>query len=1445
MNTTQERIWRENPSGFSRTHSNGIDVAASEAEFSDLERRLSSPSWTSQREPSIRTPISEDPEHGSSGNPTNAPRFNLAETLRGTQLAAEQSGIRPKHIGVVWENLSVYGASGKKNYVNTFLDAVVSFFNIYGTALSILGLGKKAEETEILKSFRGVAKPGEMVLVLGRPGSGCSTFLKVITNQRYGYTRIDGEVLYGPFDAKSFAARYRGETVYNQENDIHMPMLTVGQTLGFAVDLKTPGKRPAGISKEKFKEEVVNTLLKMFNIEHTKDTMVGDQFVRGVSGGERKRVSIAEMLVTAATVCAWDNSTRGLDASTALEYIKSLRIMTNICKTTTFVSLYQASEKIYKQFDKVLVIDNGQEVFFGPAQEARAHFERLGFKEKPRMTTPDFLTGCTDEFEREYTDWYLRENVPHTSEALMEAFNQSRYAKALDYEIAQYKQQLEEDVKTYTNFEIAVKESKMRGASEKSVYSAPFYLQVFTLLQRCFLVKWQDKFSLTVSWITSISIGLVLGSVWFNLSTTSASAFTRGGLLFIALLFPMFQAFSDLAVTMLGRPLVNKHKAFAFYRPSALWLAHIIVDSIFSAVRILAFCIIVYFMCGLVREAGAFLTFYGTVMITFIAITLFFRSIGFMCPDFDYAIKFTVLFISLFIITTGYLIQYQSQHAWFKWIYYVNAIGLGFTTIMVNEFRKLTLTCSSESLVPSGPGYNNIENQVCTLPGSVPGTSKVLGSDYIRQGFSYKSEDMWKIFGLLIAITIIFFIAYIILGEYIVWSAGGNSTKVFQKPNKERDRLNKKLKQERDKRRGVKAESVKNEEGINIQSKAVLTWEDLCYDVPTPSGKLRLLNNIYGFVQPGSLTALMGASGAGKTTLLDVIAARKTVGVISGDILVDGLKTGGSFQRQTSYAEQQDICEPTQTVREALRFSADLRQPYHKPQSEKYAYVEEILSLLEMEDIADAIVGDPETGLSVEQRKRVTIGIELAAKPELLLFLDEPTSGLDSQSAFNIVRFLRKLAGAGQAILCTIHQPNAALFENFDRLLLLKRGGRTVYFGDIGMDASVLRMYFEKYGAICPSDANVAEWMLETINQSPNVGKDWADIWSNSSELATVKENITQIKSQRLQVSEKGFKVEEKEFATPLHHQLKVVIGRTNLSFWRSANYGFTRLFNHTIIGLINGLTYMNLDSSQKSLQYRAFLVFQVSILPFLILNQVEVKYSMLRMIYYREASAKMYSQFAFALSLAIAEIPYSLLCVVAFFVPFYFIPGLSTTPSRAGYQFAIVMTTEFFSVSLAQLLAAITPSPFISSLLDPFIMISFALFCGVTIPKLQIPKYWQWLNELDPITRLVGGMIVTELHELPVKCDISELRSFNAPIGQTCVEYMQKYFQSGGLGYLIENTTQTCQYCHYRNGDQFYQGLGFHYDNRWRDLGIFLAMVGSNLILLFIASRYLNFNRR
>jgi ATP-binding cassette, subfamily G (WHITE), member 2, PDR len=209
----------------------------------------------------------------------------------------------------------------------------------------------------------------------------------------------------------------------------------------------------------------------------------------------------------------------------------------------------------------------------------------------------------------------------------------------------------------------------------------------------------------------------------------------------------------------------------------------------------------------------------------------------------------------------------------------------------------------------------------------------------------------------------------------------------------------------------------------------------------------------------------MGVSGAGKTTLLDVLASRTTMGVVTGEMLVDGRQRDTGFQRKTGYVQQQDLHLATSTVREALTFSAILRQPKKTPHAEKAAYVDEVIKVLEMETYADAVVGVPGEGLNVEQRKRLTIGVELAAKPALLLFLDEPTSGLDSQTAWSICALLRKLADNGQAILCTIHQPSAILFQEFDRLLFLAKGGKTVYFGPIGEHSKVLTDYFEGKGS--------------------------------------------------------------------------------------------------------------------------------------------------------------------------------------------------------------------------------------------------------------------------------------------------------------------------------------------------------------------------------------------
>lgn len=205
---------------------------------------------------------------------------------------------KTRHSGVVFRNLTVKGVG-----LGASLHATVGdlFMGLPRTIKTLLRRGPKAASgkppvRDLLSSFDGCVRPAEMLLVLGRPGSGCSTFLKAFCNQREGFEAVEGDVSYGGTDAKTMKKDFRGEVIYNPEDDLHYATLTVKRTLLFALKTRTPGKesRMEGESRADYMKEFLRVVTKLFWIEHTLNTKVGDEFVRGVSGGEKKRVSIAE-----------------------------------------------------------------------------------------------------------------------------------------------------------------------------------------------------------------------------------------------------------------------------------------------------------------------------------------------------------------------------------------------------------------------------------------------------------------------------------------------------------------------------------------------------------------------------------------------------------------------------------------------------------------------------------------------------------------------------------------------------------------------------------------------------------------------------------------------------------------------------------------------------------------------------------------------------------------------------------------------------------------------------------------------------------------------------------------------------------------------------------------------------------------------------------------------
>lgn len=1369
--------------------------------------------------------------------------FRLDQFLReGYFEKRTAEGNSAKKVGVLFKNLTVKGVGSKTAFVRTLPAAILGTFgpDLYKNLcrfLPALNVGKKEEVRDLIKGFTGVVRHGEMMLVLGKPGSGCSTFLKAIANHRSTFAGVEGEVLYGGISAEEQDKHYRGEVIYNPEKDSHLPSLNVWQTLKFSLLNKTR-KRHKGEM-----DIIIEALLRMFAITHTKQTLVGNEYVRGVSGGERKRVSIAETLATKSTLVCWDNATRGLDASTALDFANSLRIMTDASDRTTITTLYQAGEEIYRLMDTVLVIEEGRMIYQGPVSEARQYFIDLGFHAPDRQTTPDFLTSVGDPNERQIrAGWEGR--IPRTPVELEKAFRGSDAYNSVLAEVADYEKHLEgTDCADAKDFKQSVKEQKSKTVSKRSNYTVSFPRQVVACTKREFWLILGDKPTLYTKFFIIISCSLILGSLFHNQPTTTAGAFSRGGTSFISILFLGWLQLSELMKAVSGREVIGRHKEYAFYRPSAVSLARVLTDFPMLLAQSIVFCIIFYFMTGFVLEPGNFFIYMLFVYTTTICLTAFYRMMAAVSPTIDDAVRFAGIGFNLMIIYTGYAIpkpQLLSDYIWFGWLYYVNPVSYAFEGVLANELASRQMPCADTALVPQGPGVKP-PYQGCAIGGAQLGSTVVDGETYLGTVYEYSSNNIWRNFGVVVALTVGYIVITVVASETISFVGGGGGALVFKKSKKARKQV---VTRHADEEKGGLAEDAgapsmalqktrtKDEVlGDLTKSESIFTWTDIEYTVPVVGGQRKLLNNVSGYAKPGVMVALMGASGAGKTTLLNTLSQRQKMGIVSGNMLVDGQPLGSDFQRSTGFVEQMDLHDETATVREALEFSAILRQERSVPRTEKIAYVDNIIALLEMQEIEDAII----YSLGVEQKKRLTIGVELAAKPSLLLFLDEPTSGLDANAAFSIVRFLKKLCQAGQAIVCTIHQPSSMLIQQFDMILALNPGGNTFYFGPVGENGADVINYFGARGVHCPPDKNVAEFILETAikggKRADGKRLDWNREWRESAENASLMREIESIKSTRSQ-NPAPPSASQHAFAAPIWTQTTLLTKRMFTSQWRDPSYIYGKLFTSVIIGIFVGFTFWKLGNGVQDMQDRLFTTFLILVIPPTIVNGVVPKFWSSRALWEaRELPSRIYGWVAFCTASVVTEIPAAIIGGTIYYVLFYFPAGLPTDAPTAGYTFLMTILFFLFQASWGQWICAFAPSFTVISNVLPFFFVMFSMFNGVVVPYAQLSVFWKyWMYWLNPSQWWISGLMAATLAGLPVTCSEAEAAHFDPPPGQTCAQYAGEFARRVGMGYLTNPDARSgCGYCQYKNGDEYLAALSVRPGDKWRDFGIFLIFVCSN----------------
>ncbi|KAL3482172.1 ABC-2 type transporter-domain-containing protein [Aspergillus californicus] len=1325
-----------------------------------------------------------------------------------------EAGLKNRALGVTWRNLNVEipAADSAINH-----NAISQFDFMH----HVRTLRHKPPQKKILVNSHGCVQPGEMLLVLGRPGSGCTTLLKLLANRRGGYT-VNGDVHFGTMDHKE-AEPYRGQIVMNTEEEIFFPTLTVGDTMDFATKNKVLFNRPSGLPTAKdYREDMKEFLLESMGISHTANTKVGNEYVRGVSGGERKRVSIIECMASRGSVACWDNSTRGLDASSALDWAKCLRSLTDTLGLATIVTLYQAGNGIYDLFDKVLVLDEGEQIYYGPMTAARPFLESLGFVCSEGANVADYLTGVTVPTEREIRPGH-EDSFPRTACEIRNSYEASPIFQQMIKEEEEYPATAATKERTEA-FQETVALEKHRSLGNGSVFTVSLYHQVLACIVRQYQIIWNDKATFAIQQISSLIQALIVGSLFYNSPPTSQGLFLKGGSLFFAIVYNgILIPMSEVIGSFTGRPVLIKHKHFAFFHPATFCFAQIVIDIPIILFQISVFSLVLYFMTGLTMNAANFFTYW---------IVLFAATI------FDGASKISGFLATVLCVYAGYMIERPKMHMWFGWIFYVNPMAYAFEALAANEFHGKVIDCVNSNLIPNGPGYNESSYQACSgVPGALTGATSVTGDQYLS-ALAYTHNHIWRNFGILWAFWA--FNVFITVGSTILWSDSSESGSSMLIPYEKRHRHARASDEEAQTGPQGAIKSDKDENPGSLQrNSSIFTWKNLTYTVKTPTGDRVLLDDVYGFVQPGSLTALMGSSGAGKTTLLDVLAERKTEGTIKGSILVDGRPLPVSFQRSSGYCEQLDVHEPYATVREALEFSALLRQPTELPQEEKLAYVDTIIDLLELNDISDTLIGSVGAGLSIEQRKRVTIGVELVSKPKILIFLDEPTSGLDGQSAFNTVRFLRRLADHGQAVLVTIHQPSAQLFSQFDNLLLLAKGGKMVYFGEIGQDGRCITEYFGKLGAPCPPGVNPAEFMIDVVSGHLLPGVEWHQKWLESSQHAYIGGHLDNLISDAA-AKPPGFDDDNAEFATNLWTQIKLVTKRMSVSLYRNTPYTNNKFILHIILGLFNGFTFWKIGHSIGDLQLRLFAIYNLLFISPGVITQLQPLFIARRDIYdAREKKSRIYSWKAFVTGLILSEFPYLCLCAVLYFACFYYTVGFPKSSMRSGAIFFVIWLYEFIYTGMGQAIAAYAPNATFAALANPLILGTIVACCGLLVPYGQITVFWRyWLYYLNPFTYVSGSLLVFGTWGVDVKCKESEFAIFDPPKGETCESYLTSYLQGDGSRANLVNPTAAsgCRVCEYTTGNDYLYTLNLpHYYDGWRDAAICVIFVLSSYCMVYM----------
>ncbi|CAN6557163.1 unnamed protein product [Malus baccata var. baccata] len=1022
------------------------------------------------------------------------------------------------------------------------------------------------------------------------------------------------------------------------------------------------------------------------------DIMVGDDMRRGISGGQKKRVTTGEMLAGPAKAFFMDEISTGLDSSTTFQITKFMRQMVHIMDVTMVISLLQPAPETYDLFDDIILISEGQIVYQGPRENVLEFFEYMGFRCPDRKGVADFLQEVTSKKDQEQY-WY-RKNQPYRYISVpdfVDAFNSFHIG-----------QRLVEELRVPYD-----KRSAHPAALVKEKYGISNMELFKACLQREWLLMQRNSFvyifkTTQITIMATIAFTVFLRTEMKHGKEEDSARFW--GALFFSLINVMFNGVAELSMTVFRLPVFFKQRDALFYPGWAfglpIWLTRIPISFMESFIWIALTYYTIGFAPAASRFFKQFLAFFGIHQMA-VSMFRFIAALGRTEVVANTIGSFTLLLV---FILGGYIVARDDIKPWMIWGFYSSPMMYGQNAIAINEYLD--------------------KRWSAPLPN---GRMPTVGQTILRERGLFTEEYWyWICIGALLGFSVLFNVLFI--GALTFLNPLGGTKTLINDDGSETDK---------------KPRSTSNSEGIDMQVQnaqgsssngqvkrgMVLPFQPLSlafnhvnYYVDMPvemktqgieETRLQLLRDVSGAFRPGILTALVGVSGAGKTTLMDVLAGRKTGGYIEGSISISGYP-----KNQATFARM---------------------------------FVDEVMDLVELNPLRNALVGLPGVdGLSTEQRKRLTIAVELVANPSII-FMDEPTSGLDARAAAIVMRTVRNTVDTGRTVVCTIHQPSIDIFEAFDELFLMKRGGQVIYAGPLGPQSHKLVEYFEAIPGVpkIKEGYNPATWMLEVssaaVEAQNNV--DFAEIFANSELYRQNQELIKELSAPQPGSSDLYFPTQySQSFTTQCH----ACFWKQHWSYWRNSRYNAIRLFMTAGIGILFGVIFWGKgDSIHKQQDLINLLGATYSAVLFLgasNANAVQSVVAIERTVFYRERAAGMYSELPYAFAQVAIETIYVAIQTFMYSCILYSMIGYVWTVEKFLYFYYFIFMCFTYMSMYGMMMVALTPGHQIAAIVSSFFTSFWNLFSGFLISRPLIPVWWRWYYWGSPIAWSIYGIFASQV---------------------------------------------------------------------------------------------------